>query len=146
MHVHSCSRTHTHTDDGLRRCSLRLSLPIQLACSALTLPERLDLMTRWGRETETRGSEGEKEGRFEKEKKWREGGGKERTDERWQKKVEEEDEETRDGQLEGKRKPQCLVVGVWEKETNAGNTEKDKHEVVRWKKTVLPFTLLRRIE
>lgn len=31
---------------------------------------------------------------------------------RGDRKTKEEEEETRDGQLEGKRKPRCLVVGV----------------------------------
>lgn len=66
---------------------LCLYLPIQLACLALTLPERLDLMTCWERDRDTgeRGREGEKEGRMrEKEEKKMKGEEEERelTDER----------------------------------------------------------------
>lgn len=60
---------------------LCLYLPIQLACLALTLPERLDLMTCWEKDRDTRGREGEKEGRL-REREKNEGREEEGTDER----------------------------------------------------------------
>ena len=57
--AHAHSHSHTNTRAKMMDCKapvaiyLCLYLPIQLACSALTLPERLDLMTCWERDRDT---------------------------------------------------------------------------------------------
>lgn len=60
---------------------LCLYLPIQLACLALTLPERLDLMTCWERDRDT-GEGGRERGAAEREGEKKSREGRKRTDER----------------------------------------------------------------
>lgn len=78
-HKHTHTRAHRQRWWTVKLQSPSISIfPIQLSCLALTLPERLDLMTCWEGERETRGREGggkgEIEGRLRERKEKRKGG------------------------------------------------------------------------
>lgn len=128
VHAHSCSHTNTKMMDRKAPVTIYLCLylPIQLTGLALTLPERLDLMTYWERDRDTAvgGREGRMDGvrgvaegesaRKGEEEQIKEGKKRERGWMRGDRKSKEEAEGTRDGQLRKEKsgKSQCLVVGV----------------------------------